>query len=348
MKKLTRREVVRWMVIQLGALAGGGFLSACGRPEAPIHSTSPPGKAVSTSTPAPTAPSTQTPVPPQRSPTSEPTATPDSYPHLAVVTGGDPEVLVRTALAILGGMSRFVSPGDDVIVKPNICVDYHTYEYAATTNPWVVGALVKLCFESGAARVRVMDFPFGGTSGRAYVRSGIQEQVSAAGGLMEPISSFKFVSTEIPEGLDLRTCKIYEDILNADVVINVPIAKHHSLARLTLGMKNLMGTILNRPMMHQNLGQRLADLTSVVRPNLTVVDAVRILRAHGPTGGNLSDVQKLDTVVASHDIVAADGYAATFFGLQPSSLTYVVAGEAMGLGRSDLENLSIERITVES
>jgi uncharacterized protein (DUF362 family) len=348
MRKLTRREAMRWMAIQLGALVGGRLLAACGKRETPVQSISPPVKVAPTLTHPPRAPDTETPVVPEVSPTSEPTATPVSYPHLAVAIRGEPEALVRTVLASLGGMSQFVSPGDDVIVKPNICIDYHSYEYAATTNPWVVGALVKLCFESGAARVRVMDFPFGGTSQRAYVHSGIQEQVLSAGGLMEPISSFKFVSTDIPEGIDLKRYKIYEDILNADVVINVPIAKHHSLARLTLGMKNLMGTILNRPPMHQNLGQRLADLTSRVRPTLTVVDAVRVLRAHGPTGGNLNDVQKLDTVIASHDIVAADSFAATLFGLRPSDLSYVVAGEAMGLGRSDLENLSIEHIAVES
>lgn len=265
---------------------------------------------------------------------------------MVVARGGEPEELVRRALAALGGMERFVRPGDDVIVKPNICVAYHTYEYAATTNPWVVGALVKLCLEAGARRVRVMDFPFGGAPEEAYVRSGIQEQVVAAGGEMEIMPRFKFVATEIPQGLDLRRCYIYDEVLNADVLIDVPIAKHHSLARLTLGMKNLMGVIRDRPMMHRNLGQRLADLTSRVRPALTVVDAVRMLMAHGPTGGNLDDVKKMDTVIASPDIVAADSYAATLFGLQPNDLAYVRAATAMGLGRSDLENLKIEEIAV--
>jgi uncharacterized protein (DUF362 family) len=265
---------------------------------------------------------------------------------LAVARGGEPEELVRRALAALGGMERFVHPGDDVIVKPNICVAYHTYEYAATTNPWVVAALVKLCLEAGARRVRVMDYPFGGTAEQAYVRSGIQEQVVAAGGEMEIMARFKFVSTEILQGLDLRQCDIYDQVLNADVVINVPIAKTHSLARLTLGMKNLMGVIRDRPAMHRNLGQRLPDLTSRIQPALTVVDAVRILVANGPTGGNLDDVKKMDTVIASPDIVAADSFAATLFGLQPDDLAYVRAATDMGLGRSDLDGLKIEEIIV--
>ena len=265
---------------------------------------------------------------------------------MAVVRGGEPEALVQTALAALGGMERFVKQGDYVVVKPNICVNYHSYEYAATTNPWVVGELVRLALGAGASRVLVMDYPFGGTPESAYVRSGIQDQVLAAGGEMEAFSPVKFVRTEIPEGLDLKVWNIYDEVLRADVVINVPIAKQHGIARLTLGMKNLMGVISDRAAYHRNIGQRLADLTSRIRPALTIVDAVRILTAGGPSGGNLDAVKKLDTVIASPDIVAADGYAATLFGMTPNDLGYVRAGASMGLGRSDLANLNIDEINI--
>ena len=194
--------------------------------------------------------------------------------------------------------------------------------------------------------VLVMDYPFGGSVDQAYVKSGIQEQVLASGGEMEPFAFLKFLRTDLPEAVDLKSCDIYEEVLSADVVINVPIAKQHSLARLTLGMKNLMGVIRDRPALHGNLGQRLADLTSKIRPALTVVDAVRILTYGGPSGGDLNAVKKLDTVIASPDIVAVDSYAATLFNLSPSDLTYIRAGTTMGLGRSDLENMRIEEITV--
>jgi uncharacterized protein (DUF362 family) len=339
MTDVTRREFLRRMVAGLGTLAGGGLMSACGAQQSPTPTRIPP---------SPTETEGATSVPPATA-TPVPTATPlAAYPDLVVARGGEPEELVRQALSALGGMEQFVRPGDDVIVKPNICVGYHTYEYAATTNPWVVAALVRLCLQAGARRVRVMDYPFGGTPEQAYVRSGIQEQVVAAGGEMEIMPQFKFVSTEIPQGLDLRQCDIYDDVLNADVVINVPIAKTHGLARLTLGMKNLMGVIRDRPAMHRNLGQRLADLTGRVRPALTMVDAVRMLMANGPTGGSLDDVKKMDTVIASSDIVAADSYAATLFGMRPNDLAYVRAATDMGLGRSDLDSLKIEEIPVGS
>ena len=344
MTNVTRREFLRQMAAGLGTLAGGWLLSGCEAQKTPTLTAPPP----TGTPPSPTATAGVTSaLAATPTATTVPTTTLSAeYPDLVVARGGEPEEMVQRAMAALGGMEQFVRPGDDVIVKPNICVAYHTYEYAATTNPWVVGALVRLCLEAGARRVRVMDYPFGGAPEQAYARSGIQEQVAAAGGEMEIMPQFKFVATEIPQEVTLRQCHIYDEVLNADVVINAPIAKTHGLARLTLGMKNLMGVIRNRPMMHHKLGQRLADLTSRVRPALTVVDAVRILVDNGPTGGSLDDVKKMDTVIASPDIVAADSYAATLFGLQPDDLAYVRAATAMGLGRSDLDSLKIEEITV--
>ncbi len=123
---------------------------------------------------------------------------------------------------------------------------------------------------------------------------------------------------------------------------NVPIAKHHSLARLSLGCKNLLGLVGDPNQIHRNLGQRVADLTSLIRPTLTVVDAVRILTAHGPTGGSLNDVKQLNTVIASHDPVAADAYAATLFELTGADIEYVQKAAEMGLGTLDLKSIKVE------
>jgi uncharacterized protein (DUF362 family) len=351
--KMTRREFLSSMALGMGALTLNQLLAGC-KPQAaptdpnstytPISTAQPP--TATTLSNKETASQSLSPDPTITESPSAAEPTPVRSPDLVVTRGGDPESLVRTALAALGGMQMFVPEGAHVIVKPNICVAYHTFEYAATTNPWVVAALVKLCLEAGASKVQVMDFPFGGTAQEAYVRSGIEEQVKAAGGEMVIMPFFRYVKAEIPGGVDLRQTDVYDDILNCDVLINVPIAKHHSLARLTLGMKNLMGVILDRQAIHRNLGQRLADLTNLIRPTLTVVDAVRILQRGGPSGGNLADVQQLDTLIASSDIIAADSYAATLFGLQPLDLPFIQAGSEMGLGRCDLENLSIEELTI--
>jgi uncharacterized protein (DUF362 family) len=348
MPKISRRDFLKTTAVGIGAMSLAAILEACdilSPLPTLIPSLTPFPSPSSSAIPSPSpAPTDTLPAPTEPPPT--PTRTPVVPPDLVVTHGGEPEELVRRAIAALGGMQKFVPKGANVIVKPNICVAYRTYEYAATTNPWVVGTLVKLCFEAGAASVKVMDNPFNGTQKQAYEMSGIKEQVEAAGGEMANMLAYKYVQMNIPKAIVLKKTAVYEDILKADVLINVPVAKTHSSSRLTLGMKNLMGVIWDRGVLHNNLGQSIADLNALVRPQLTVIDAVRIMTANGPTGGSLSYVKKLDTVIASLDVVAADSYAASLFGLKPTGLAYIVAGTAMGLGRSDLENLKIEQISL--
>ncbi len=313
MKKATRRQFLGLV----GAVAGVTLLG-------PACSAGPAGTAQSSS-------ARRTPAPP----------TADQA-YLAVAHDSDAEAAVLAALASLGGIERFVRSGDDVIIKPNICHDYHPPEYATTTNPAVVAALVVMCRGAGARSVRVMDTPFGGTAETAYAISGIADAVRAAGGEMEVMSPVKFAMTAIPQGKDITEWEVYQDVLKADVFMNVPIAKHHSLARLSLGAKNLLGVIRSANRMHRNLGQRIADLASLIRPTLTVVDAMRILVANGPTGGSLNDVRQTDTVIASHDMVAADAYTATLFGLDGTEIPYVKLSADMGLGVLDLGAITIE------
>jgi uncharacterized protein (DUF362 family) len=277
----------------------------------------------------------------------QPPAPTGNQAYLAVAHGGDPAAILKAALASLGGMQRFVKPGQDVIIKPNICVDYHPAEYAATTNPVVVGALVALCLGAGAKRVRVMDSPFAGISPTsAYATSGIEAAVKAAGGEMEVMSPIKYAKFDIPQGKSITSWVIYRDVLETDVLIDVPIAKNHSLARLTLGSKNLLGVVSDPNQIHSDLNQRIADLVSLIRPTLTVVDAYRILMEHGPTGGSLNDVRQANTIIASHDIIAADACGATLFGLTGADIPYIKKGAEMGLGTLDLASVKVEEVNV--
>lgn len=265
--------------------------------------------------------------------------------YLSVARGNNPAALVQKAIDALGGIGRFVKPGNDVIVKPNICVSNRTPEYAATTNPEVVAALVTLCLGAGAARVRVMDHPFSGSAEDAYQNSGIKAAVEAAGGQMEIMAKIKFQDTPVPHGQKITSCRVYQDILKADVLIDVPIAKDHGNTILTLGMKNLLGVVDNAPSYHtSDLSERVVDLNTLVRPHLVVVDAIRILTKNGPSGGNLNDVKLMNTIIASHDIVAADSYGATLFGMTGNDLPIVRGGARRGLGTTDLSSIKIEEI----
>ena len=263
---------------------------------------------------------------------------------LAVVRGTPPARIARSAVDALGGMKRFISRGDVVVVKPNIGWD-RTPEYAANTNPEVVTAVVRLCFEAGAKTVKVFDHPVSDAR-RTYKQSGIADAAAAAGAAVSFVDNRKFKDMRI-NGLTLKTWPLYTEVIEADKVINVPIAKTHGIAGLTLGMKNWMGVMGGwRGRIHQRIDESLVDLAMFIKPALTILDAVRILTANGPQGGDLADVKLLNTVIAGTDAVAIDAFGATLFGMKPADLGCVRIGHQARLGSMDLARMKIKKINL--
>ncbi|MGZ3593743.1 MAG: DUF362 domain-containing protein [Syntrophales bacterium] len=263
---------------------------------------------------------------------------------LAVAHGVSPAGITKAAIDSLGGIKRFISRGDVVVVKPNIGWD-RMPEYAATTNPEVVSTVIKLCYEAGAKQVKVFDRTVVDAR-RCYKQSGIVDAASAAGGIVSFVDDRKFKEVKLP-GIALKSWPLYTEAMEADKVINIPIAKTHGLSTLTLGMKNWMGIMGgSRGRIHQKMDGSLVDVATFMKPALVVLDAVRILTANGPQGGSLSDVKQLNTVIAGTDQVAVDAYGATLFGLKGADLGYVMAGHKAGLGTMDLAKLKIKRVNI--
>ncbi len=233
-----------------------------------------------------------------------------------------------------------------MVVKPNIGWD-RTPEQAANTHPEVVKALVKLALDAGAKKVAVFDNTCNDRR-LAYKNSGIKDAVESIGDKRVTCRYFeerRTIPVKIENGKALTEWKLYPEAIETDCYINVPVAKHHAIGRLTLGLKNVMGVMGEpRGKIHRKLAQSLADLNTVVAPKLTVVDATRILLRNGPQGGNLEDVKVLDTLIASADTVAADAYATTLFGMEPSEIPSTVAGHKTGLGEMDLAKVKIFKV----
>jgi uncharacterized protein (DUF362 family) len=265
-------------------------------------------------------------------------------PDLAFVQGESPGALAKAAVETLGGMGKFVAKGDVVMIKPNIGWD-RTPELAACTNPEIVQALVELAFAAGAKTVTVMDNTTNQAQ-RCYIRSGIQAAAKAAGADV-PFVNPRRVKKMAVRGVWLKEWDVIQDFVEADKVINVPIVKHHSLCRATIGMKNWLGAIGDpRNQLHQRLDEAMVDLAAFFKPALTVLDAYRILVRNGPQGGRPSDTKLLKTVVAGTDAAAVDAMGATFLEIPPAELPYLKFAVDRGLGRIDLEKLAIEKRTV--
>ena len=263
------------------------------------------------------------------------------WPHLVVVQGGEPRALVQRAFEDLGGIRRFVSSHDVVVLKPNIAWD-RTPEQAANTNPEVVAEVVRQCWQAGAKRVIVTDVSCNEPR-RCFQRSGIQAAARAEGAEVILPDPELYREVELG-GVVLKSWPVFKPFLEADKIINLPIAKHHGLVGVTLGMKNWYGILGGqRNRLHQQIHQSLADLANFILPTVTLLDCYRILLRNGPTGGNLEDVVLKKTMVAGTDPVAIDAYVAkAYWNLDPEHLPYLQMAAERGLGTVDFEKLAVK------
>ncbi len=265
------------------------------------------------------------------------TETSELLPELAVVRGTQVEPMVREALSQLGGIERFIRKGETVLLKPNVGWDRQP-EQAANTNPEVVGAVARLCRDAGAGKIWVTDVSLNDPH-RSFFRSGIEAAARSAGAKVLLPGGNDFWQTDMQGDL-LKIWPVSRYFHEADRVINLPVVKHHSLCGCTLAMKNWYGVLGGRRnQLHQQIHTSIVDLAAAVRPTLTVMDATRVLKRNGPTGGSLQDVVIENTLIAGTDEVAIDAYSLQFLDLSPEAVPFLALGEQRGLGRVDWRTL---------
>ena len=268
----------------------------------------------------------------------------ETSPEMVVAKGESPSQIVKSAIKELGGIEKFISRGDIVVVKPNIGWD-RVPAQAANTNPEVVKTVVELCYSAGAKKVIVTDVSCNDPR-RCFQRSGIATAAMAAGATVNLPSERKFRVLKI-KGEVLDEWPVYRDFIEADKVINIPIAKHHNLTGLTMSLKNWYGIIGgHRSVLHQKIDESIADLATFMKPTLTILDAYRILVANGPQGGDLADVKQMNTVVAGIDQLAVDAFGTTLFGKKPEDFSFIRIAALRGIGRMDLSKVRTKEINV--
>lgn len=267
-------------------------------------------------------------------------------PDLVAVRGGEAEAMFDSGISALGGMAAFVKKGDKVVIKPNIGWDVSP-ERAGNTNPKLVARIVEHCLQAGAKEVYVFDHTCDNWQ-RCYRTSGIEQAAKDAGGKVAPGGSEGYYQeVTIPRGTSLTKAKEHELVLGSNVFINVPVLKSHSSTRVTIAMKNLMGTVWDRGFWHANdLHQCIADFSTYRKPDLNVVDAYAVMKRNGPRGVSVSDVTVMKAQLLSRDPVAVDAAATKLFGLEPSAVRYIQLAAEKGAGRIDLEKLNIKRIAL--
>jgi len=241
--------------------------------------------------------------------------------------------LIRKTFAAAGGMQKFVSKGDVVAIKPNISWARAPH-LAATTNPQVLEAVIELCQEAGAKKIRIVDHTIH-DSKRCFAITGAGKVAKNTGAdLVHPRSSL--MRDMKVGGNRLDVWPVFTPVVEADTLINLPVAKVHALSGLTLGMKNWIGAVGGRRnALHQDIHPTIVDLAHFFKPDLTLIDATRVMVRNGPSGGSTSDVAVMNRLILSNDPVAADARASRLFGLEPGTVQFVKLARKQGLGDYD-------------
>lgn len=269
----------------------------------------------------------------------------DTGAGILVVKGKDYRRLLNEGLRLMDFPSRFLKPGGKVVIKPNAAWS-RTPAQAANTNPILVSSLIEACQRAGAGEIIAVENPCDNYQS-AFRVNGIRDAAEAAGSRLVPLVEDKdFTAVTIRRGKVLKFAEVGRKILDADLYINLPIAKVHNSAGLTMAMKNHMGAVKDRWFFHKtDLHQCIADISSFLRPDLTILDCTRILTTRGPKGPG--DVKVLDRIILGTDQVAIDAYGTTLFGMKPEDIGYLQAAREMGLGVSDLSAIRVREHSID-
>ncbi len=277
-------------------------------------------------------------------------ASAQDYPDIIISHGNKPSAMVRSAIDGLGGIKRFVKPGNRVVIKPNMSFASGP-SAASNTNPEIVSEVAKMCVEAGASQISVLDNPLQHAQ-ECLSLSKIPEYCEPVPKTSTHMVTARrmFRDVNVPQGKLIKSMGVATEVLDADVLIALPVGKTHSAAGVSVSMKGMMGLIFDRRALHsRGLDEAIVDMVTVVKPHLVLVDATRILSSGGP--GGPGKVIPMNLVIASTDMVAADAQMValgTWYGkkFEPSQVKHIKMAAERGLGPLDLDKLNIKNVTV--
>ncbi|MHC4616873.1 MAG: DUF362 domain-containing protein [Planctomycetota bacterium] len=258
---------------------------------------------------------------------------------MSIVTGADRVRTVGKAIELLGGIGRFIKPGETVAIKPNVAFASPPI-LGATTDPKLVAEVVKLCYKAGAAKVIVADNPINDAAS-CFTLTGIGKAASRAGARVVLPKDNLFKHTTLTGGKLIKNWPVFfGPLIKADKLIGIAPVKHHNRSGASMTMKNWYGLLGGRRnIFHQDINTIIAELAMMVKPTLVILDGTQVMMTNGPTGGSVSDLKRTNTLIASCDQVAADAYGSTLLGLKPSDLPYLAKAQGADAGRIDYESL---------
>lgn len=271
---------------------------------------------------------------------------------MAVVKGQDYFRSTLKAVELLGGMGQFVPVNSRVAILANP----QSSNPGTYTKPEIVRAVIRMCKESGAKKIGCI----GWLPEYMWENTGIKKVIDSEGAdlvITHARIPGQFRKIAVPKGVILKEARILRTFFDYDILININISKEHSGVCFSGVMKNLMG--MNSPASDQtfhridpstgrdsieHLEQCIADLNTIIHPQLCIADSTEFVTTNGPMGpGRLKKPQK---VIAGTDRVAIESYCASFFGLVPENVIAIKKAYEHRIGEMDLSKLRIKEIEV--
>jgi len=266
--------------------------------------------------------------------------------YMSVVRGAGRDACLRKAIELLGGMDRFISRGDRVIIKPNIAFA-SSPSLGATSHPDIVTGIARMCYAAGAESVSIMDNPINDPAG-CYLLSGIEDAAAQIKAKLIYPGENLFEKLTLEGGRLIRNWPVFsKPLMGATKLIGTAPVKNHHRSGASMSMKNWYGLLGGRRnIFHQNIHLIITELAMMFKPTLVVLDGFDVMMQNGPTGGSLSDLMQKNTIIASTDQVAADSFGAGLLGMTVRDLPYLSMAEKAGAGTTDYASLKPVKIEV--
>lgn len=276
--------------------------------------------------------------------------------EVAIGRGENVIETVRKTLGLLGGLGDVIRRGDTVLINPNYAVPMKS-ETGATTNPEVVVGLIEAVKEAGAKEIFVAESSIVGfDAGRVMTELGVKQMFEEAGARVINLDEDQndVLERKVPRGKLLKKIRIFRSAAECDVLISVPVLKTPIYTRVSLGMKNLKGTLPDsqKKMFHRvgvrkateensDLDRCIADMMTVHHPHFTVIDGMVGQEGFVPGAGICGTPVKMNTIIAGSDFVAVDAMGAYIMGMDSLGVNHIRYSDEMGLGEAHIENVRV-------
>lgn len=263
---------------------------------------------------------------------------------VAIVKGTNPiEMTIKALEMIRADLDAVLSTKKPILIKPNYINAKHP-STGITTDGRVVEGIVRFLKEHGKEEIIIGEGSGWADTFQAFNVAGIDALAERWKVKLVDLNKDEFVEVCPPNPLSLKKVKVAKTALQS-LIISAPKLKLHRIATVTLGLKNMMGALASKGAMHNgHLNENIADLASVLKPSLTVIDGIIAGEGHETSGNPV----EMNLVIAGADPVAVDAVGAAVMGISPTDVKHLVLAEMKGLGTCRLEKINVIGESIEA